>query len=877
MAAFQRDKTESDCYEFEKYNEEAYRNLDIVKTLVLHGEMDAVLRSCAYEGSRLSDWWQETECDCMPRVLGWDRICKYAIKMYIILNLLYFFPESWDKDGVPVDDYRNIKAYQLAIRSCTKTGSLGDVAMYPHWDFFGIKKGQFRRYPKPFDVPRWRHFMRLERDRFCFWFHDDDAADDGVGLKAEGESIERSAKDPNGYYAYTLTFYPYGLISYEEFLNFETPVGHQISPSDVTYVRWILCQKGLPVEVSDFILEYADYTPRGSLSLSGKPLHPQCKQELDCYLDYCWQLIVRCYMLGNELKDKMDIGDLPRKEVKNGLTELFRYKWQLYGARLDHQGSAALGNLCLVCRQFRRIAQPLLYRTIVIEGRRRAKNISTLLLRTFVENPQLAEQVRAASLTDCVKISEQVEILGKNATKALVRSAMDKLDIPHVLKRVMKVHIADSGFAALILAYMPHVQVVDCTIGRTKILPWLLSASPEAGRPLGWLERLNRGGVYTQEYDFSDEEDYVIDREKEFSWEEYQQKGVSKGTFANYRFANLAEIRLRAVENPGGIERAWTIEPLLLNSRLKILRTLGTAWYGDAFTNFVWPEHKNYNLEYFDLMESYIDAAGLKTILTRCPKLKGVSIRLPDEERDTPNMHGHLDMDVDEEDCALNFNDFGDVLRKHGQNLEEFDFNTFFFESYSTWNRERGPGEGMIGSLRELRSLRHLGASKEALIGDIEPLSRLSEVLPESIETLHLYCSKIWETRDWVDSDRELHNQDVYRLLLDCMPNLREIRVERCKTGFDGTKSYDSDLDDATVATAADEYEDDASYFNDTDSEGLYIGQFGPEEFMYSKEAEWPPELHVAGWTVDIAEERLYKIRGRLACDFRVVTLTKKT
>ncbi|KAG5773911.1 hypothetical protein H9Q72_000437 [Fusarium xylarioides] len=563
-------------------------------------------------------------------------------------------------------------------------------------------------------------------------------------------------------------------------------------------------------------------------------------------------------------------------------------KWQLYGARLDHRGSAALGNLCLVCRQFRRIAQPLLYRTIVIEGRRRAKNIGTLLLRTFVENPQLAEQVRAVSLTDCVKLSEQVEILGKDATKALVRSAMDKLDIPPALKRMMKRHIADSGFAALILAYMPHVQVVDCTMGDlTMILPWLLSASPDAGRPLGWLKRTIKGEVSDdedyakkpKEYDFSDEEDYVIDYEKEFSVEEYQQKGNSKGTFTNYRFASLVEIRLRAVENPGSIERAWTIEPLLLNSRLKILRTFGTAWYGDAFTNFVWPEHKNYNLEYFDLMESYIDAEGLKTILTRCPKLKGISIRLPDEERQTPIVYVDLGMDVDEEDCALNFNDFGDVLRKHGQSLEEFDFNTFFFESYSTYYRNRGPGEGMIGSLRELRSLRHLGASKEALIGDIEPLSRLSEVLPESIETLHLYCSGIWQTQDWVQSERELHNQDVYKLLLDCMPNLREIRVERCKTGFDGTNNYVSysDLDDAAAATAADEDEDDVSCFSDNDPEGLYKPQFGPEEFMYSKEAEWPPELHVAGWTVDIVEEGLYKIRGRPACDFRVVTLTRKT
>ncbi|KAF5666708.1 hypothetical protein FDENT_12291 [Fusarium denticulatum] len=482
--------------------------------------------------------------------------------MYIILNLLHFFPETWDKDRVPVDDYRNIKAYQLAIRSCTKTGHLGDVAMYPHWDFFGIKKGQFRWIPKPFDVPRWKHFMGLERDGFCFWFHDDDAADDGVGLKANDESTERSPQDPEGYYNYALTFYPYGLMSYEEFLNFETPVGHQISPLEVTHVRWILCQKGLPVEISDCILECADYTPRGSLPLPGKPLHPQCKQELDSYLEYCWQLIVRCYMLGNELKDKMDIEDLLQMEVKNSLAELFRFVW-------SSTGSSRL-------------------------SRRGAKNISTLLLRTFVENPQLAEQVRAVSLTDCVEFSAQVEILGKDAIKAFVQSALEKLDIPHALKPCM-----------------PHVQVVDCTIGIVStMLPRLLSASPEAGRPLGWLERYikveysdDEDNVKQQEekhfsddeyhvtrkeeYDFSDGEDYVVDYGKELSMEEYQQKGISKGTFANYHFANLTEIRIRAVENPCAIEGAWTIEPLLLNSTLKILRTLGSTWHGDELDNLI--------------------------------------------------------------------------------------------------------------------------------------------------------------------------------------------------------------------------------------------------------------------------------------------------
>ncbi|KAF5666709.1 hypothetical protein FDENT_12292 [Fusarium denticulatum] len=209
-------------------------------------------------------------------------------------------------------------------------------------------------------------------------------------------------------------------------------------------------------------------------------------------------------------------------------------------------------------------------------------------------------------------------------------------------------------------------------------------------------------------------------------------------------------------------------------------------------------------------------------------------------------------------------------------NLEEFDFYTFFFESYSTTYRERGPGEGMIGSLQDLRSLRHLGVSKEALIEEIEPLARLSKVLPESIETLYLYCSGIWKTGDWVESERELYNQGVYNLLLDGTPNLREIRIERLSTGHDMWYPYGSDSD-SDVAAADDNDDDAASCFSDRDPQGLYKPQFGPEEFIYSKEAEWPPELHVAGWTVDIVEERLYKILGRPGCDFYVITLTRKT
>uniref|UniRef100_A0A0D2XES8 Uncharacterized protein n=1 Tax=Fusarium oxysporum (strain Fo5176) TaxID=660025 RepID=A0A0D2XES8_FUSOF len=154
-----------------------------------------------------------------------------------------------------------------------------------------------------------------------------------------------------------------------------------------------------------------------------------------------------------------------------------------------------------------------------------------------------------------------------------------------------------------------------------------------------------------------------------------------------------------------------------------------------------------------NLMETYIDAEGLMTVLTRCPNLTGIAIRLPDEYRKL--LDQYETEDSENADCIINLDDFGNVLRKFGQNLEEVDFNTFFYDSYSADYLCRSPISGIIGSLRELKSLRHLKLSKEALIGGI------------------------YELEDWVEFERELYKQEVYKLLLDGMPNLREIRMER--------------------------------------------------------------------------------------------------
>lgn len=108
------------------------------------------------------------------------------------------------------------------------------------------------------------------------------------------------------------------------------------------------------------------------------------------------------------------------------------------------------------------------------------------------------------------------------------------------------------------------------------------------------------------------------------------------------------------------IQSAWVIEDLIFNPSLKILRTFGTAWYGEELSCFKWPTHKNCNLEYLDLMETYIDAEGLKTVLTRCPNLTGIAIRLPGEYRKL--LDQYETEDSENADCIINLDDFGEFF-----------------------------------------------------------------------------------------------------------------------------------------------------------------------------------------------------------------------
>lgn len=279
MSAFLRKYESNTCYEFFKINKDAFFNLEVVKTLLLYGEMDTILRVCADPRVDLKTWWEKSKCQCEKADLGWDKICSLAMGAYIILNLLHCFPETWDDAGTPSDKYTSVKAYQHLVRRCTKSGWTSEIATYPHRQFFGIESGRFKTNPEPYDKARWGHILP-------------------------------------GKYA-RLMYYPYGLMTYEEFLVFEQPACCQPHATDVSHMRWILCQKGLPTELSNFILETASYTAQRRLPVPGHPLHQANRVELEKYLKYCWQLLVRCTMLGQALGMDMELllGNMVRKSV----------------------------------------------------------------------------------------------------------------------------------------------------------------------------------------------------------------------------------------------------------------------------------------------------------------------------------------------------------------------------------------------------------------------------------------------------------------------------------------------------------------------------------------------------------------------------------
>ncbi|KAJ5088851.1 hypothetical protein N7456_012467 [Penicillium angulare] len=101
-----------------------------------------------------------------------------------------------------------------------------------------------------------------------------------------------------------------GCIPYDDFLlleyldNEETP--YNPDHDDVNEVLSILNSMGMPFEVADIIMNFAEYSSTGKIKISHDPFHPLNRDQLSKYFDHCWSVLLNSQMLAQELGRNID-------------------------------------------------------------------------------------------------------------------------------------------------------------------------------------------------------------------------------------------------------------------------------------------------------------------------------------------------------------------------------------------------------------------------------------------------------------------------------------------------------------------------------------------------------------------------------------------
>ncbi|KAL4996479.1 hypothetical protein BDV10DRAFT_202390 [Aspergillus recurvatus] len=337
-SAFLRQYMYNDCYQFYKANRGAFVNIELVKTLLQFGELDPILRACSHSEIDYVQWKDMTECYDTSTQLGWEPLYQRALDAYLVLNVIYCFPESWDAETRTRNqthnpgsmtkhehEYRNTAMYQRMVRSCTEDNP-SPVTAYPHREFFGIPHGHFRNQ----------------------YVLDNELARDWPALMKFLDNLKIMRKQLS---TYELEF-PYGQVPFEVFVNSTEAIPHLPSGSDILQVSSILRSKGLPLELVMLITEMAGYdTAQRRLPVAHDPFHPDNRTELKKYLTFCWLTLVRCNMFAQALEIKIDwkleiiealfrLVGLPRGR------QLYKREYEYNPDRILYQFLDAQGQVC---------------------------------------------------------------------------------------------------------------------------------------------------------------------------------------------------------------------------------------------------------------------------------------------------------------------------------------------------------------------------------------------------------------------------------------------------------------------------------------------------------------------------------------------------
>lgn len=246
--------------------------------------------------------------------MGWRRICQQMLRVYICLNVAYCFPQNWDSASGKTEknDYRNTRCYQRTLVKCGGP-RYWDQRTYPHAQFFGMERSH---YPSK-NTGRTKHWLLDEKYHINVKYSDQPRYMIGP-RDAEIDNVAGL----------------YGRAPIDEFLSLWIPDKslHEPCESDVNDVRQTLCSLGLPVELALDILTFADYIPQPrKLKVPYDPLHPSNREALGRYLKYCWQTLVRCFLMATELGMDPEDVEYPQNGMNwknligHAMIDLFQY------------------------------------------------------------------------------------------------------------------------------------------------------------------------------------------------------------------------------------------------------------------------------------------------------------------------------------------------------------------------------------------------------------------------------------------------------------------------------------------------------------------------------------------------------------------------
>lgn len=355
-----------------------------------------------------------------------------------------------------------------------------------------------------------------------------------------------------------------------------------------------------------------------------------------------------------------------------------------------------LASLCQVSKTFRRIAEPMLYHALLgYDGRQ-----GSMFLRTLSQRPDLARLVRHLDIDGYC----EEEFMVQDAFEA----AREWLDIPPDLKdgiaeALQSDNDSQQGEIAFFVSMTPNLQSLQITMPESK----------------GILLSLFRA--------------FASDK---------------TGT----RFSKLHELGLRYWDTEDAICMCEVDDLLLAPPALDTFCGFAVNWCKPPETP------RPLGFEHISLQHSLIDGPGLSSLLSRCHRLRTLSVTW-----------GNVWVG----DCDLDWDEMGDALRLHAPLLERLHLDPILAFRYTDEE-----STGRIGSLEQLTRLKELELPLEILVGRMESpasgsgntLHSLAQLLPASLESLHLYLTQ--------DGAEEL-GEELSKLLEvgSQLANLREIRV----------------------------------------------------------------------------------------------------